>query len=380
MKKCIHVFFYILIYISIFSCSKTDKKELTENEIEPKKIKLVFTGDIMTHPSLVKAFENEDVLKDLKKYFEGDIVFANLEFVVNTNKKPMPYPEFNGSKEYLEYFTKYFNMFSVANNHAYDQGPKAETETISILKENGITVIGGETNGKYIAPIITNINGIPLFISAYTMLDNGLSHNNSKEGYTYNMNFYSNKESLVNKVKEDIKYVLPETIKIVSLHFGLEYTTYPEKETQNAARSLIENGVDIVVGHHPHVPRPVEIYEGTNKNGIIIYSLGNFIANHKAKYPYLDIGTIVSLEIKDKKEVSFSFVPTYYAFFKKDMFKIIIKPLDNDPKISMPQIEESFIYSEYDTNAIRNGYMLIHEFYSPLTNSKVSSLLTKSKY
>lgn len=371
MKSIINIIIYILIALAIFSCKNINKEN---EESDFKSINLVFTGDIMTHPSLVEAFETEDVLIDLKNYFKGNIVFANLEFSVDTNKKPMPYPEFNGSKDYLIYFTKYFNSFSVANNHAYDQGPKAQTETISMLKNKKITILGGSTDGEYIAPVITNINGIPLFISAYTMLDNGLSHNNKKDGYTYHMNFYSNKFHLIEKVKKDIKFVLPETIKIISLHFGLEYTTYPEEITKKVARLLIESGVDIIVGHHPHVPRPVEIYEGTSNRGIIIYSLGNFIANHKARYPHLDIGTIVSMEINYKKEVKFSFVPTYYAFFKKDRLKIIMKPIEIDPDISLPYLPEGFEYNSYDTNAIKNGYRLIHEFYSPLTNEKVNVL------
>ena len=64
------------------------------------------------------------------------IVFANLEFVVNTNKPPMPYPEFNGSLDYLKYFFNYFNTFSIANNHAYDQGAQAEAETVAELHRN----------------------------------------------------------------------------------------------------------------------------------------------------------------------------------------------------------------------------------------------------
>ena len=372
IKNIITIIFFLSLLIS---CSENETNKEEEKIPEPpQSIKLAFTGDIMTHPIIVKAFQSNDVLIDLKDYFQGDIVFANLEFVVNTNKPPMPYPEFNGSLDYLQYFFNYFNTFSIANNHAYDQGAQAEAETVAELHRNNKLTLGGSTNSPSIAPIITNINNVPLFISAYTMLDNGLSHKTNRNGHFYFMNFFPKQEDLIEKVKSDLALATNNEIKIISLHFGLEYTTAPEKATTETARALIENGVDIIVGHHPHVPRPVEIYEGTNHSGIIIYSLGNFIANHKGRYPHLDIGTIVSLEINENKEINFSYVPTYYAFFKQRGFEVVMKPIKEDPNINMPTLSSNYVYSVYDTNAIKKGYELIHKFYSPLTNEKVKTM------
>ena len=366
----------ILFIISLFnSCDKNNISKKEKEEV--KSAKLVFVGDIMTHPNIVKSFENKDILFDLKDYLKGDIVFANLEFTVDTNKPPMPYPEFNGSIEYLRYFFNYFNLFSVANNHAYDQGAQAEAETIAEIERNNKLIIGGSTNSKDIKPLITNINNIPIFLSAYTMLDNGISYRSNENGYFYFMNFFPKKEDLIEKIKDDLKLATNNELKIISLHFGLEYTTKPEEKTIEIARDLIENGVDIIIGHHPHVPRCAEIYEGTNHKGIIIYSLGNFIANHKGRFPYLDIGTILSLEIKENKEINFEFMPTYYAFFYKNKlskndFDFIIKPIKENPDIAMPKLKTNYIYSNYDTNAIKNGYKLINEFYSNLTNNNIS--------
>lgn len=371
-----YILFLIIIFLFLFnSCEK--------KKIEPKSAKLVFVGDIMTHPNIVKSFENKDILIDLKDYLNGDIVFANLEFVVNTNKPPMPYPEFNGSIEYLRYFFNYFNMFSVANNHAYDQGAQAEAQTIAEIERNDILTLGGSTNDNDIKPLITNINDIPIFLSAYTMLDNGISHRSAENGYFYFMNFFPKEEDLIEKVKNDLTIATNGELKIISLHFGLEYTTEPEIKTVKIARNLIENGVDIIIGHHPHVPRTSEIYEGENHKGIIIYSLGNFIASHKGRYPYLDIGTILSLEIKENKEINFEFMPTYYAFFYKNKsnkndFDFVMKPIKENPEISMPELKTNYIYSYYDTNAIKNGYKLINQFYGHLTNESVKNLFVEN--
>lgn len=372
-------FKYILLILFIISLfNSCDKNNISKKE-EVKSAKLVFVGDIMTHPNIVKSFENKDILFDLKDYLKGDIVFANLEFTVDTNKPPMPYPEFNGSIEYLRYFFNYFNLFSVANNHAYDQGAQAEAETIAEIERNNKLIIGGSTNSKDIKPLITNINNIPIFLSAYTMLDNGISYRSNENGYFYFMNFFPKKEDLIEKIKDDLKLATNNELKIISLHFGLEYTTKPEEKTIEIARDLIENGVDIIIGHHPHVPRYSEIYEGTNHKGIIIYSLGNFIANHKGRFPYLDIGTILSLEIKENKEINFEFMPTYYAFFYKNKlskndFDFIIKPIKENPDIAMPKLKTNYIYSNYDTNAIKNGYKLINEFYNSLINKNIKNI------
>ena len=372
-------FKYILLILFIISLfNSCDKNNISKKE-EVKSAKLVFVGDIMTHPNIVKSFENKDILFDLRDYLKGDIVFANLEFTVDTNKPPMPYPEFNGSIEYLRYFFNYFNLFSVANNHAYDQGAQAEAETIAEIERNNKLIIGGSTNSKDIKPLITNINNIPIFLSAYTMLDNGISYRSNENGYFYFMNFFPKKEDLIEKIKDDLKLATNNELKIISLHFGLEYTTKPEEKTIEIARDLIENGVDIIIGHHPHVPRCSEIYEGTNHKGIIIYSLGNFIANHKGRFPYLDIGTILSLEIKENKEINFEFMPTYYAFFYKNKlskndFDFIIKPIKENPDIEMPKLKTNYIYSNYDTNAIKNGYKLINEFYNSLINKNIKNI------
>lgn len=372
-------FKYILLILFIISLfNSCDKNNISKKE-EVKSAKLVFVGDIMTHPNIVKSFENKDILFDLKDYLKGDIVFANLEFTVDTNKPSMPYPEFNGSIEYLRYFFNYFNLFSVANNHAYDQGAQAEAETIAEIERNNKLIIGGSTNSKDIKPLITNINNIPIFLSAYTMLDNGISYRSNENGYFYFMNFFPKKEDLIEKIKDDLKLATNNELKIISLHFGLEYTTKPEEKTIEIARDLIENGVDIIIGHHPHVPRCSEIYEGTNHKGIIIYSLGNFIANHKGRFPYLDIGTILSLEIKENKEINFEFMPTYYAFFYKNKlskndFDFIIKPIKENPDIAMPKLKTNYIYSNYDTNAIKNGYKLINEFYNSLINKNIKNI------
>ncbi len=84
------------------------------NSKDNETVRLTFTGDIMTHPINVAGKTDGEyrMLNDVEEFLNGDIIFGNLEFVVDTKKRPMKYPRFNGTREYLEYFSKYFTLFS----------------------------------------------------------------------------------------------------------------------------------------------------------------------------------------------------------------------------------------------------------------------------
>ena len=76
------------------------------------------------------------------------------------------------------------------------------------------------------------------------------------------------------QVYESVKNLSQKTnITVVSLHWGRELADRPSKQQQKLARRLVELGADIILGHHPHVLQGLEQY----KNGLIIYSAGNFI-------------------------------------------------------------------------------------------------------
>jgi poly-gamma-glutamate synthesis protein (capsule biosynthesis protein) len=81
--------------------------------------------------------------------------------------------------------------------------------------------------------------------------------------------------SKVSKIRKEVSKV------VVCLHWGIEDCSYPKKEDVLLARKLIDNGVDIIIGNHTHAPQPIEKYN----NGIIAYSLGNFITPNLKKLP-----------------------------------------------------------------------------------------------
>jgi len=78
---------------------------------------------------------------------------------------------------------------------------------------------------------------------------------------------------------------------VVFLHIGSEYTSEPEPATRDIARYLIRNGAGLVLGSHPHVVRPVEMYKGR----YIVYSMGNFISDQNQ--PMTDLGIMVRANV-----------------------------------------------------------------------------------
>lgn len=79
--------------------------------------------------------------------------------------------------------------------------------------------------------------------------------------------------AILDKVIQDIKrYKKNNNIVIVTFHWGQEKTYSPTKEQINLAKKVIDNGADLILGHHPHVLQGIQRY----KNKHIVYSLGNF--------------------------------------------------------------------------------------------------------
>lgn len=82
------------------------------------------------------------------------------------------------------------------------------------------------------------------------------------------------------------------------MHWGVEYCSFPERSECELANWLIEQGVDHVIGSHPHVLQPMEIVKDsrTPARHVIVYSLGNFISNMSKEKT--DGGAMVRLKLQ----------------------------------------------------------------------------------
>jgi poly-gamma-glutamate synthesis protein (capsule biosynthesis protein) len=160
-----------------------------------------------------------------------------------------------------------FNMLNLANNHILDYEITGMLNTMKTLDQVDIAHFGAgstineakgyqliEYNKTKIA--VMGINEIPGY------------HHNSKNVHTL---FNSASEAFYLAAVSEAASTA--NVVIVFIHWGDEYTTNVSNNQQEIGRKLIDAGADIVIGSHPHVLQPIEMYE----NGIIFYSLGNFI-------------------------------------------------------------------------------------------------------
>ena len=159
-----------------------------------------------------------------------------------------------------------FDVLSLANNHSLDWGIDAIIDTMNYLTESGIQYTGvGFTRQQALRPVVFNIKGTSIAFICYNEIYPLSLQESGKTMLTLALNDDAAREIRQMKLKYDLV--------VASVHTGTEYIMKPGIEKQNKMRELIENGVDIVLGHHPHVIQEVEVYKGR----LIAYSLGNLI-------------------------------------------------------------------------------------------------------
>ncbi len=202
---------------------------------------------------------------------QADLTFGNLECSLSYQGKPVPGKEFTfrGSPENLRTLQAGgFDLVSIANNHSKDFGEEAFLDTLKNLKLYGIKPVGGGNNRQEaLSPAIVKRNGLKIAFLAFSgVLPYGWAASDFKPGVASLRNFEQVKETIA-KARRKADLV------VVSLHWGIELSPRPSKEQEKLAYQLIEAGATLVIGHHPHILQKIEVY----KNGLIAYSLGNFI-------------------------------------------------------------------------------------------------------
>ncbi len=229
-------------------------------------LKLFVCGDVVNFTG------KKDFIDDnLKKIIQSsDFAICNFEAPIfhekmKAIKKAGPHVyQSNDSIRYIKDVG--FNFVSVANNHIYDFGQKGIEETILELQRNNIDFIGGGvTFEQAYKPEIIEKNEIKIGLLAGCENEFGCLYEEQKRGgYAWLLHYKI--EDNIRELKDRCDFL------ILIAHAGVEDIEMPIKEWRDRYQRLCDVGVDVIVGHHPHVAQGYEKYN----NSLIFYSLGNF--------------------------------------------------------------------------------------------------------
>ena len=291
------IFLLALIFTCAFLTTQIDInsfENLSINKHPDKKVSLIMVGDGLIHSALYSdAYENGtynfykklELIKPIVK--EYDLAYYNQESILGgTSLGLSTYPTFNSPQEFGDAMIDAgFNIVSLANNHTLDKGNKAIISSRNYWNsKEGIMVNGSATSQEERDNIqIMEKNGISYAMLSYTTTTNGIKAFND-----YCVNIYDK-----DKVHEEIQKVRNQVdVLMVAMHWGEEYYTGVRNSQKEIAEYLASEGVDIVIGAHPHVIEPAEYINNT----FVIYSLGNFISAQRTDEQLS--GLMMSLDIE----------------------------------------------------------------------------------
>jgi len=239
---------------------------------------------------------------------EADVLFGNLEGPISARgtKRGSIYSFRMDPTVASALAAAGFDIVSAANNHMGDYDREALEDTFRHVSGAGIVYAGAGWNAAEAqGPVFVEREGVRIGFLAYSdvgplWMEAGdqLSGINIAHGTT----------TVADAVRQASEQA---DILVVSFHFGDEYKTKSNVRQQVLARAAVDAGADLVIGHHPHVAQEVERYN----NGIIAYSLGNFIfdqafSEDTRKALMLEV-TVRNGAIEDLREIPIAFNSTF---------------------------------------------------------------------
>lgn len=313
-------------------------------------IKIFACGDIV-----INSHRDKIISDKLKKLISSaDISICNFEGPMESDGISIPKVglHINQAKNAMKILKQTgFNILSLANNHIMDFGWEGLNSTLKSCEENGLLTTGAGVNIiNAFKPAIIKVEGVTVSVLSFAEKEFGaIDLFNDKPGYAWILDPFAIQSIRNAKQSSDIV--------IVCAHGGNEEVPFPPIQRQLLLRQFVDEGADIVIGHHPHVPQGWE----KHKNGYIFYSLGNFFFDFPdgKVYPKLELGVCVEIGLDDKtiryvevipvERISGQFVDikrmgreNYLSYLKE------LNCITSDDSKLLPFWQETAVYLFYD--------------------------------
>ncbi|ACM60654.1 CapA family protein [Caldicellulosiruptor bescii] len=280
---------------------------------QPKEYKasLFMAGDVFFNGYLLKSYYDRqsqnyvfgDILENVKDITYADLSIFKFDSTITDNIPVSTYGKYNAPKEALDVLKSAgFNLAVLSSSHIFDGKVESLKKTINNLKEAKIETVGVKLSQEDHTSKFFDINNIRIGVAAFTKELSSV--------YLGGSSTYKDFVSLLDKdeIQNEIEYLkgLNCDIIIACANWGVENSNSVSFEQKEFAKELIKNGVDIVIGTHTHTIQPfekvkVEDESGNIKEGIVFYSLGNFLCDQTVIFPYNRFGLTVRLDLVKKE-------------------------------------------------------------------------------
>lgn len=282
-----HLFFLLLSSILVYG--------------QQKEVSLLFVGDLMQHQAQIDAALRPDGSYDYSHCFSlvkerigrADLAIGNLEVTLG-GEPYRGYPQFSAPDEYLYALKEVgFDILATANNHSLDRRRRGLERTLALIDSAGLAAVGtyrdaGDRTRRY--PLLVEKNGIRIALLCGTYGTNGIAVTPPNIVNSLNREELEADIHTARTMKSDVI--------IAIVHWGNEYQQQPNQEQRELAQWLINQGVDHIIGSHPHVVQPIEqiAHAEYPTQHAVVYSLGNYVSNMSIAHG--DVGLAVELVIE----------------------------------------------------------------------------------
>ena len=301
--KIVHIIFLLLASVSIYGQGKPSSIHFFPTQ----QLKLLFVGDLMQHQAQIDAAHRPDGSYDYTHCFslvrerieKADVAIGNLEVTLG-GKPYRGYPQFSAPDEYLYALRDVgFDILATANNHSLDRYRRGLERTLTLIDSLQLQAIGTYRNAidrerRY--PLVVEKNGIRIALLCATYGTNGIAC------IPPNIVNSLDRKELAEDIRK-ARTMKPDAI-IAFIHWGYEYQQQPSAEQRQLAQWLISEGVDHIIGSHPHVVQPIELLDSDEypTQHAVVYSLGNYVSNMSITHG--DVGLTVELVLEKRGHVT----------------------------------------------------------------------------
>ncbi len=302
----------------------------------PQSAELLFVGDAMQHQAQLdrakalaggKGYDYKDCFTLIAPDITAaDYAVCNLEVPLGGGPDYTGYPCFSAPDSYAQALKDAgFDMFLTANNHCLDRRDRAARRTLVALDSLKVDHIGtfhdaADRDAK--VPFIKDIRGFKVGFLNYTYGTNGIEPRDGVEVALIDRDKMASEIAATRAAGAEIV--------VVAVHWGVEYVLLPGAAQKSLAQFLVDQGVDLIIGGHPHVIQPLQVVhnEKEDKDVLVVYSLGNFISNMKTGDTRG--GALVKARIERGEDGKARFKSAVYDTFfsakpvgRKDNFRVI---------------------------------------------------------